>query len=268
MHFVDQGEGPVVLLQHGNPTWSFLWRKVIRLLAAQKVRLVAPDLVGLGLSDKPREAGFHSLRFHALNLGMLVKALDLTAMTIVGQDWGGPIVGLMAAYMPERVAGAVFANTGLAAPRKKRPLSSFHLSSHLPLVSTLIFRGANFPLPFLHRVQGNPASIGPPQRRAYRWPLRRFRDRIAPPALAHMVPTGPPHRALSAESPGLGHIFPRTGTPGLGRQRPRPGDALHNTRKLFPAAGVTETQAGHFLQEEVPEALAEAIMAVVTACRR
>ena len=267
MPFVDQGEGPVVLMQHGNPTWSFLWRKVIHLLADEKIRIIAPDMVGLGLSDKPREIALHSLRFHALNVSRLVQALDLRDVVIVGQDWGGPILGLMAAWHPERVAGAVFANTGLAVPRKKRPLSLFHLLSHLPLVSTVLFKGANFPLPILHRVQGDPASIGPLERRAYRWPLKRRRDRTAPLALARLVPTGPDHPT----SHDLRKIGPWaeafTGPVRLvwGLRDPILGRALKSMRGLFPGAAVTETQAGHFLQEEVPEALAEAIRSVLEA---
>ena len=267
MHFVDQGEGPVVLMQHGNPTWSFLWRKAIRLLVDKKVRVIAPDMIGLGLSDKPREIGLHSLRFHALNVSRLVQALDLRDVVIVGQDWGGPILGLMAAWQPERVAGAVFANTGLAAPRKKRPLSFFHRLSHLPLVSTLLFKGVNFPLPVLHRVQGDPASIGPLERRAYRWPLKHWRDRTAPLALTRLVPTAPDHPT----SHDLRKIAPWaeafTGPVRLvwGMKDPILGRALKNMRGLFPGAAVTETQAGHFLQEEVPEALVEAILSVLEA---
>jgi haloalkane dehalogenase len=265
MHFVDQGEGPAVLMQHGNPTWSFLWRKVIRLLVEEKVRVIAPDLIGLGLSDKPREAGLHSLRFHALNLGRLVQALDLRGVVIVGQDWGGPILGLMAAHRPDRVAGAVFANTGLSAPRKKRPLSLFHLLSHLPLASSLLFKGANFPLRLLHRVQGDPASIGPLERRAYGWPLKTWRERTAPLALTRLVSTGPNHP--TSQDLHKAHVWTESfnGPVRLvwGMKDPILGRALKSMRGLFPEAAVTETQAGHFLQEEVPEVLAEAIRDVI-----
>lgn len=265
MHFVDEGQGPVVLLQHGNPTWSFLWRKVIRSLADENVRVIAPDMVGLGLSAKPRAVGLHSLRFHALNLGRLVQALDLNDMTIVGQDWGGPIVGLMAHYHPDRVAGAVFANTGLSAPKKKRPLSFFHLLAHLPVVSDVLFRGINFPIPALHRVQGDPASIGRFEKRAYRWPLKAFRDRTAPLALARMVPTGPQHvtSPYMRKAQSWGEAFRGPVRLVWGLKDPILGRALKNMRGVFPAAPLTETQAGHFLQEEVPQALAEAILAVV-----
>ena len=73
IHFVDEGAGPPVLLQHGNPTWSFLWRKVIRRLVAGGVRAIAPDLVGLGLSDKPGDAATHRsvFRYHLQRLNQL-----------------------------------------------------------------------------------------------------------------------------------------------------------------------------------------------------
>ena len=61
IHFIDEGEGAPILLLHGNPTWSFLWRKVIRILARKNVRVIAPDLVGLGLSSKPRDLRIHTL---------------------------------------------------------------------------------------------------------------------------------------------------------------------------------------------------------------
>ena len=265
MHFVDEGQGPVVLLQHGNPTWSFLWRKVIRLLADENVRVIAPDMVGLGLSAKPRAVGLHSLRFHALNLGRLVQALDLNDMTIVGQDWGGPIVGLMAHYNPDRVAGAVFANTGLSAPKRKRPLSVFHLLAHLPLISDVLFRGINFPIPVLHRVQGDPASMGSREKRAYRWPLKALRDRTAPLALARLVATGPQHPTshYMHKTRAWGEAFSGPVRLVWGLKDPILGRALKNMQGIFPDAPLTETQAGHFLQEEVPQALAEAILAVV-----
>jgi haloalkane dehalogenase len=183
----------------------------------------------------------------------------------VGQDWGGPIVGLMAHYHPDRVAGAVFANTGLSAPKKKRPLSFFHLLAHLPLVSDVLFRGFTFPIPVLHRVQGDPASIGRFEKRAYRWPLKAFRDRTAPLALTRLVATGPDHPTSPYLRKARAWAEAFNGPVRLvwGLKDPILGRALKNMRDIFPEAPLTETQAGHFLQEEVPQALAEAILAVV-----
>jgi len=83
MHLVDEGEGPPVLLLHGNPTWSFLWRKVIPLVVEAGLRTVAPDLIGFGLSDKPRDPSFHTLENHIRSMDTLVRKLDLDNLIIL-----------------------------------------------------------------------------------------------------------------------------------------------------------------------------------------
>jgi haloalkane dehalogenase len=266
IHFVDEGAGLPVLLQHGNPTWSYLWRKVIRRLAGNGVRVVAPDLVGLGLSDKPRDARVHTLTFHAEQVEGLVRALELDRVTIVGQDWGGPVLGLVAARNPELVHGAVFANTGLAAPRRAGTLSWFHRLANTPLIADLLFRVFNFPIPVMDRVQGDRSSIGRAEKKAYRYPLRHVRDRIAPLALARMVPTGLDHPSVEPMRQVEAWAGSFSGPVRLvwGRTDPIVGRGLKSMLRLFPSAQVVETQAGHFLQEEVPEVLAEAILAIVS----
>jgi len=190
IHFIDEGEGPPILLLHGNPTWSFLWRKVIRILARGKIRVIAPDLVGLGLSSKPRDWRIHTLDFHANRVSALVEALDLDDITIAGQDWGGPIIAVMAARNRQRIRGAVFSNTAIRVPQRPPRVTRFHRFSNMPVVSDFFFRVLNFPVPTLHLAQGDRRSIGRNERRAYRWPLRRFKDRVAPLALARLVPQG------------------------------------------------------------------------------
>ena len=261
LHFVDEGQGPAVVLQHGNPTWSFLWRKVIRGLAGAGMRVVAPDLVGLGLSSKPRDPRVHTLEFHAGQISELIAALDLHDITIVGQDWGGPILGLLAARHPGLVAGAVFANTSLHAPRRAGALSWFHRLAATPVVGDLAFRVVGFPLPFLDRVQGDRRSIGPAEKRAYRYPLRAFRDRVAPLALARMVPQSLDHPSVPAlrEVEAWAAAFQGPVRLVWGKKDPILGRGLILMRRLFRAAPVVETEAGHFLQEEVPDALTAAI---------
>lgn len=109
MHYVDEGSGPVVVLVHGTPTWSFLWRRLVRDLARDH-RVIAMDHVGFGLSDKP--AGWtYTPAAHAANVGRLLDALDLDDVTLVVHDFGGPI-GLGAALdRPERVSRLVLMNT-------------------------------------------------------------------------------------------------------------------------------------------------------------
>jgi haloalkane dehalogenase len=121
MHYVDEGPpgGEPILLLHGQPTWSYLYRTVIPVLTARGLRVIAPDLVGFGRSDKPTRRTDYSLRSHTTWLGDLVAQLALTGLTVVVQDWGGPIgLGVLAqaetqAETPQRVARIVAANTAL-----------------------------------------------------------------------------------------------------------------------------------------------------------
>jgi haloalkane dehalogenase len=115
MHYVDTGpgDGEPVLLLHGQPTWSFLYRKVIPVLASAGYRAIAPDLIGFGRSDKPTQRAAYSVQAHTQWLLDFLEAVDLTGITLVVQDWGGPI-GLGAlARVPERFARVVAANTVL-----------------------------------------------------------------------------------------------------------------------------------------------------------
>lgn len=265
VHLVDEGSGPAVLLQHGNPMWCFLWRKVIPILLKEGLRVIAPDLVGLGLSDKPRNPKVHSLEFHGSRIAELVGVLGIEKLTIVGQDWGGPIAGFAASMKPEVVTGAVFANTSIRAPNRSPRVTPFHRFSHFPFLSTFVFRGLNFPIPFIHLAQGNRSSIGRQERRAYRFPLRSFRDRVAPLALARMVPTTLDHPTVESLQRVDSWARSFTGPVRLvwGIKDPILGRALKGMRSLFPDAEATETDAGHYLQEEVPDILAQAILEVV-----
>ena len=113
MHYVDTGapDHPVVLLVHGQPTWSYLYRKVIRVLADAGLRVIAPDNIGYGRSDKLTEPTDYTFARHVDWLHSLVTGLDLYDITLVAQDWGGPI-GLSAlAQEPDRFARVVATNT-------------------------------------------------------------------------------------------------------------------------------------------------------------
>src|SRR5690348_1122991 len=121
--YVEAGpaDGPPVLLLHGEPTWSFLYREVIGVLAAAGLRAVAPDLVGFGRSDKPADVADHTYARHVEWVRALAfDALGLRDVTLVGQDWGGLIGLRLVAEHPDRFARVVAANTGL--PTGDRPM--------------------------------------------------------------------------------------------------------------------------------------------------
>lgn len=251
------------MLFHGNPTWSFLWRKVIAELP--DLRCVAPDLLGFGLSSRLSHVGDHSLQGHIDAMVELIEALDLRRFVIVGQDWGGPIGIGVGARLPERVAGVVLANTSVLVPRRPRG-TAFHRFARLPVLSDLVFRGLGFPQNVLFAVQGDRRSIRGDVAAAYRWPLRRLRDRAGPLGLARMVPNSDQHPSIGTMLIGQEWIQSYAGPMALvwGTSDPILGRALKRQRKAFPRAPVTVTDAGHFLQEEVPRALGTAVHDVAT----
>ena len=109
VHYIDEGEGPVVLLMHGNPDWSFLYRDIIKALGPD-VRCIAPDYPGFGLSVHPEAYGYMPVD-HAAVVLELVEHLDLDDVVVMGQDWGGPISMDVASRVPDRIKGLVMANT-------------------------------------------------------------------------------------------------------------------------------------------------------------
>ncbi|MDQ6743972.1 MAG: haloalkane dehalogenase [Candidatus Dormibacteraeota bacterium] len=112
LHYVDEGSGRPILLLHGEPDWSYLYRRMLPILAA-RFRVVAPDYAGFGRSDKPTDIGWYSYDRHVASVAALIEHLGLEAITLVVQDWGGPI-GLRAAVESrERFARLVVMNTGL-----------------------------------------------------------------------------------------------------------------------------------------------------------
>ncbi|TAJ72387.1 MAG: alpha/beta fold hydrolase [Phenylobacterium sp.] len=115
IHYVDEGprDGAPVLLMHGEPSWAYLYRHVIAGLVAKGRRVIAPDLIGFGRSDKPAKRTDYTYERHVAWMSQWLTGLDLKDLTLFCQDWGGLIGLRLVAAFPERFAGLVIANTGL-----------------------------------------------------------------------------------------------------------------------------------------------------------
>jgi haloalkane dehalogenase len=115
IHYIDEGprDAPPVLLMHGEPSWSYLYRKFVPALVARGHRVIAPDLIGFGKSDKPAARTDYTYERHVGWMSDWLTGLDLNGITLFCQDWGGLIGLRLVAAFPERFARLVIANTGL-----------------------------------------------------------------------------------------------------------------------------------------------------------
>ena len=116
MHYLDEGDGPAVLLLHGEPTWSYLYRTIIPELTPS-ARAIAPDYFGFGRSDKPLRLEDYGYDFHVRSIERLADELDLRDATVVVQDWGGPVGLRLAVERPDRIGRLVIMNTGIGGGR-------------------------------------------------------------------------------------------------------------------------------------------------------
>lgn len=267
MHVMERGQGLPVLMVHGNPSWGFLWRKVAAELAGTNVRCIMPDLIGLGLSDKPRDAAAHSILGQAEWLGRAIDQMELDRFVLAVQDWGGAIGLCAAADRADRVAGLVVLNTAIGPPRPGFKPTAFHRFAARPVVADLVFRGLHFPQAFMNMAQDDKTSIGPRATAAYVWPLRKLAERVAPLALARLVPDSQSHPTIPALQKSQAFVNAFRGPAAIvwGDRDPVLGRVRSWVEKSLPQATVTRTAAGHFLQEEVPVEIAAAIRQVAGA---
>lgn len=265
IHFIDHGskEGRPVFFQHGNPMWSFLWRKVIAALDPEQYRCIAPDLLGTGLSTPLPTVEDHQLSRHTQALSECFEALELEDVILVGQDWGGPMITNIGANFSERITGVVLGNTSVLAPRNPRG-TLFHKLANIPLFSKLLFQHLEFSLRMLHRVQGDRASIRGEIARCYKWPFRQSKNKSALLGLTKMVPNHQEHPSMEYLKKGEDWLKAFDGPMAIvwGMKDPILGHVLKRHAQTFSNAEVTTTQAGHFLQEEVDKQITLAIESV------
>jgi haloalkane dehalogenase len=188
-HYVDEGQGPTLLFVHGNPTWSFAWRNLIKGLSPN-FRCVAVDHVGCGFSDKPQYYPYR-LERHIGNLQCLISALDLRNVTLLAHDWGGAIGMGAAAALPDRFSRFVLFNT--AAFRSKRiPLRI--AVCRIPIFGALALRGLNaFSRAALTMAVCHHDRMTPAVRAGFLAPYDSWANRVAVQRFVQDIPLRPSH---------------------------------------------------------------------------
>lgn len=188
-HYLDEGAGEPLLFVHGNPTWSFAWRHLVREFS-QDYRVLAVDHMGCGFSAKPQKYDY-TLAQHIANLQRFVEALNLNRITLIAHDWGGAIGMGTAGRMPERFARFILLNT--AAFRSQQ--IPFRIAvCRLPLLGPLGVRGLNlFSRAALRMAVSHPDSLTPAACRGYVAPYNSWANRIAVLRFVQDIPLKPSH---------------------------------------------------------------------------
>jgi haloalkane dehalogenase len=262
LHYVDEGPGdaPPLLFVHGNPTWSYLWRRPIAELSSRGHRCVAFDHMGFGRSEKPPRLSAYSLQAHVDNALALIDALDLDEVTLVAHDWGGPI-GLGALLeRRERLRGAVLMNTWAwelpsFLPPFLREFRTEGLGEILALGGNLFVES----IPGgMHRRDPDPVMMD-----AYRAPFPDYWSRAGMLAFQRDIPLTERDRSAPLMA-SIHDRLPELGVPVLlvwGMRDPVFQPVfLEQWRELFPDAETVELDdASHFLVEDSPDAVTDAI---------
>lgn len=258
MHYVEEGSGPVLLCLHGNPTWSFLYRDFVTGLS-DTARVVAPDLIGFGLSSKLSEPADYSIDGHIDDVAALITALDLRDVTLVLQDWGGPIGIGVALRQPERIRAIVAMNTlafmpddgELSAPLALRLVRE-------PVLGELLVQGLGvFNRVFVPGLIRNPEHRNAVVRAAYDRVQGNWQERAGTLAFPRLLPIAPDQERVRALLEQEDRYLRGFRGPVLliwGGRDPLFGPLLAAWQKRLPRADVLELDdAGHYLQEDAPE---------------
>lgn len=263
MHVMEKGKGRPIVLVHGNPMWGYLYKKVLDSVNSDKARLIVPDLIGFGFSDKIK-IGEHSLEAHTEWMASFFKTIKEESIGLVIHDWGGMIGVAGAMRAGKKIDGLVIMNTSVTAPKDGFTPTWFHSLSQLPLISDLLFRVFNFPLSVLKRFEGIKGSYSNEDLKIYKYPLRKFKDNVGPLALARMVPNNMEHPSVPIEKEVEEFLKSYKGSAEIvwGVNDPVMWKLRRRTERLLPQAKTFETDAGHFVQQESPEKVVESIKKV------
>lgn len=259
IHYVDESKGETILCLHGEPSWSFLYRKMIAAMS-RKHRVIAMDFIGFGRSDKFTEREAYTFKMHLGTLMGFIKAMDLNQITVVVQDWGGLIGLATVAHLPERFARLVIMNTGLPTGKGK-PSEAFlawrkHVETHpdLPIGPSILGGVA-------HRHKLTKEIVA-----AYEAPFPDVTYKAGAAVWPLLVPISPDDPA-SAEMRHAREILSKWNKPSLvmfSDKDPITGGGDKFFRSLIPTAKdqpeITIKDAGHFLQEEKGEEISQHIL--------
>jgi haloalkane dehalogenase len=262
LHYVDEGprDGPVVLLMHGEPSWAYLYRKIIADLTARGCRVIAPDLIGFGRSDKPTQRADYTYERHVDWMSQWLQQLELGDVTLFCQDWGGLIGLRLVAAFPEMFAGVIVGNTGL--PTGSGMTEGFKawrdFSQSVP----------QFPVGFI--VNGGVGrDLSPAEVAAYDAPFPDESYKEGARQFPLLVPVTPEHGSV-AENQAAWKVLEAFDKPFLtafsdGDAVTRGGEAVFQAR-VPGAKGQPHVilHGGHFLQEDSPAEIAELIGGMVS----
>jgi len=268
MHYLDEGprDAPAtVLCLHGEPSWSYLYRKMVPGLVGAGLRVVAPDLIGFGRSDKPTRREDYTYQRHVDWMAAFLDAIELRDLTLFCQDWGGLIGLRLVAEQRDRFARVVASNTFLPTGDQKVPQAfsawqAFSQSVPEFPVGRIVAGGCARPVP----VEVVAAYDAPFPDESYKAGVRQF------PMLVPTSPTDPAAPANRAAWESL-RTFTRPFLTAFGDSDPVTRGADARLQREIPGAAgqrhVTVERGGHFIQEDAGEELAEIVTAFVAATR-
>lgn len=256
MHYIDEGTGTPILFCHGNPTWSFLYRKIIALLRSQ-FRCVAIDYLGFGLSERP-EAYDYTIEEHVRCVGELVDHLHLDGFIAMGQDWGGPIGMAVSSARSDRVRGVVLGNTWFW-PADDFRMKLFSIAMSTPWMQRQILQN-NF---FVERIVPRGMTYRLTQRE-----MDHYRNAQPSPAarkgVAEMpkqiIAARPLLQRLASDVPAKLGAKPALFVWGMKDFAFQSGRILPRMRASFSDNVTVELpEARHYIQEDAPAEIAQAI---------
>lgn len=257
--YVDQGKGEPIILLHGNPTWGYLYRKFIPPLSRRN-RIIVPDHMGFGRSDKPLDPSLYRLARHMQNLESLLLKLDIKNATLVVQDWGGPIGLGFAVRHPDRIKRLVILNTWawvIPAGTRIHPLLEQFRS---PGLGEALVQGLNlFVEGFLPAGIYRKERVTPALMRGYRAPFPDWNSRVGILAFPRDIVIGDDHPSAPTMSE-ISQKLPALRVPALliwAMKDPAfPRAVVGLWQKIYPHAELHALErAGHYLQEDEPEAI-------------